>query len=207
MNSNHLQQILAWCRDDLGLAAEAATAGPGFREAIAVRGMGGQTQVGVPDQGAARIVLQRDVLVGAERAQKLTATGLTPEALQDGLRGLILMRSSLLAGQAQGQGRDWRINVTHPIYTDGLSRHTLMDALNEVERFAALVEDWLAMMAGMPSPADLGAVQQSASQALGTSAAPSAPAPAAAPARVCPQCGRPVPAGKKFCAFDGTPVP
>src|SRR5688572_27804453 len=118
MNSEPLQQILDWCRDDLGLAAEPATAGPGYHQAIAVRGSGGlMTQVGVPDQGAARVVVMREVVVGAERAQKLAATGLTAQALQDGLRGLTLMRSSLLASQSMGQGQDWRVSVTHPIYT------------------------------------------------------------------------------------------
>jgi YD repeat-containing protein len=36
--------------------------------------------------------------------------------------------------------------------------------------------------------------------------APAGPRPHAQVERLCPRCHRPVPAGKKFCTYDGTPI-
>ena len=222
------EKVMAWCADDQSLRAEAVTAGPGSRFSIRVHTATGECQISSPKHGVERIVLERKVTLTTEQQKMLAEAGVEKEEdVNRMLGGLLASRSSLISCSLERTGDRATINMSHPVYVDGLTRHSFLSALTDIDRFTTIVDLSLTSLASVTRVRR--ATEEAINKAQGElqkSVAPISPEPQHTPpepgrrpaparrarptrrprARTCSKCGSIVPAGDRFCRNCGTPA-
>jgi hypothetical protein len=211
------ERVMVWCGDDQSLRAETADAAPGSRFSIRVRTAMGECQVNSPEYGVERIVVERKITLTAEQQKILTEAGFErEETLNRALRGLISSRSSLISCSLDQIGGQTTISMSHPVYVDGLTRHSFLSALTDVDRFTTVIDLW------MTSLKSVARMRRKTEDAINKSrmeleeAAPPPPVksvpppppvhPASPGTRTCAKCGSILNQGYRFCKRCGTPA-
>jgi len=220
------EKVMAWCADDQSLRAEAMTADPESRFSIRVNTGTGELQINSPKHGVERIVLERKIALTTEQKKMLAEAGVEKEEdVNRMLRGLLASRSSLISCSLERTGDRATINTSHPVYLDGLTRHSFLSALTDIDRFTTIVDLTLRNLASAArvrraTEEAINKAQAELEQSVAPTPEPlrapeperrPAPARRARPARrpkarTCRKCGAIVPKGDRFCRNCGTPA-
>ena len=220
------EKVMAWCADDQSLRAEAVSADPESRFSIRVNTGAGELQINYPKRGVERVVLERKTALTAEQQKMLAEAGVEKEEdMNRMLRGLLASRSSLISCSFERNGERATISTSYPVYLDGLTRHSFLSALTDIDRFTTIVDLTLRNIASAARVrrATEEAINKTQAE-LEKSVVPTveqlpareperrpATARRARPvrrpkARTCRKCGAAVPKGDRFCRNCGTPA-
>jgi len=234
MNDDLAQRLQATCESFPGVRIEQV--GTGLTGSLLLHSAAGDVAAAFPAEPPSRAVMQRALTLTSEQMSLLEDAGLAgDEAVRDMIEALVSSRSSLLDCSAGRSGTGWTLQMTYPIYADGLSQQTVMAALAELDRFGRVIENWLASLAPIaelrrqtaetinpanaivPPAAVLAAMPaaEPAAARQGPPAAAPAAMPAAEPAaasedstvpKFCGNCGAQLRQGRPFCTQCGAPA-
>jgi hypothetical protein len=208
------EKLMAWCAEDQSLRAETVNAASGSRFSIRVRTAMGDCQISYPELGVERVVVERKLTLNADQRKILTDAGLEKEEdVNRMLNGLIASRSSLSSFSLVMQPQ-MTLTVSHPVYIDGLTRHSFLMALAEVDHLTTMVD------LSLTSLKSAARVRRETEKAINKSrrelqeAIPPSPEDAHPPTRrvptsttrTCSKCGAILGSGYRFCKRCGTPA-
>jgi hypothetical protein len=225
LKSGMQEKVMAWCSDDQSLHAETVDAAAGSSFSIRVRTATGECQINSPEHGVERIVVERKITLDAEQQKKLAEAGVEKEEdMNSALRGLIASRSSLISSSLERVGDKMSISISHPVYLDGLTRHSFLSALADVDGFTMMVNIWLSSLKSIaevrreakeaikksmmeleeafPPPPQYGQPTQQAPE----TPPPPQPRTLTPQGQFCTNCGGQLQPGKRFCIRCGAAI-